>query len=512
MHKYPKLETSSFYRTITSWFSSQNLAIALVIFGIAVRVVQYLSNRSLWADEATLALNIVHRSFLELFQPLDYDQGAPIGFLLGEKLAVQVFGDTEYALRLFPLLSGVAAIFLFYQLAQQWLQHSGQQVALLLFVCLNPLIYYSSEVKQYSSDVAIALLLGLFIPRFQVRLTHQQAFIRASIGAIVVWFSHPAVFVLAGLEASNLLNEWLTHKKIKILEKIPTYAAWLVSFGLVYFVSLRNLGSDEELLQSWRKAFPSHWFDVAWGLDALGKFFSNPLGFSQNYTDAIAILAFLVGSVSLFRRHRKVLWFALAPIAVTLAASYLQKYPFRSRLLIFLIPFFLLLIAEGIHFVCTRKSKVARLLSISLSAILLFTPIAKASTLLAQPQLKEEIKPVMGYIQAQRQPGDLVYVYQRGIYQFQYYAKKLGFAEGSYVLGVDDLDTDNNVRTLSEIEKQRYKADLDKLRGRQRVWLLFAHANVGVENAFIESYLNQVGKRSDTFVSPGAYVYLYDLR
>lgn len=515
MSKNPKLETNTFYRfcrRVTGWFSSQNLAIVLILLGIAVRMIQYLFNRSLWADEATLALNIGRRSFLELFQPLDYDQGAPIGFLLIEKLAVQLLGDNEYALRLFPLLSGIAAIFLFYQLAQRWLQPWGIQIALGLFVSLNPLIYYSSEVKQYSSDIAIALLLGLVIPRSQAQRTPKQIFFRGSVGAIAVWLSHPAVFVLAGLEISNLLNEWLTYRKIKILEKISTYAVWLVSFAGVYFVSLQNLGSDEELLQSWQKAFPSQWFDIAWGLDALGKFFYNPLGFSKNYTDAIAILAFLVGCVSLFKRSREILWFALAPIMVTLAAAYLQKYPFRSRLLIFLIPFFLLLIAEGIHFVCTQKSKPTRLIGILLSAILLFQPTAKAVTSFTQPQLKEEIKPVLSYIQSQRQPGDTLYVYQRGIYQFQYYAKKFGFTEGSYVLGVDDLDTDNNVRTLSEIEKQRYRADLNQLRGRQRVWLLFAHANVAVENAFIESYLDQIGQRSNSFVRPGAYVYLYDLR
>ena len=77
-----------------------------------------LHNRSLWADEAVLALNIVNRSYWELLQPLDYEQGAPVGFLLVEKLAIGVFGNNEYALRLFPLLSGIISLFLFYILAK----------------------------------------------------------------------------------------------------------------------------------------------------------------------------------------------------------------------------------------------------------------------------------------------------------------------------------------------------------------------------------------------------------
>ena len=65
----------------------------IIVFGIVVRLVQYLSNRSLWADEAALALNIVNRSYSELGQPLDYDQAAPIGFLWLEKLAIDIFGN-----------------------------------------------------------------------------------------------------------------------------------------------------------------------------------------------------------------------------------------------------------------------------------------------------------------------------------------------------------------------------------------------------------------------------------
>jgi hypothetical protein len=56
----------------------------IIGLGIVLRLTQYVFNRSLWYDEANLALNIIDRSVLELFQPLDHDQGAPIGFLLLE--------------------------------------------------------------------------------------------------------------------------------------------------------------------------------------------------------------------------------------------------------------------------------------------------------------------------------------------------------------------------------------------------------------------------------------------
>ena len=51
-----------------------------IAWGIVLRLVPYLVNRSLWLDESMLALNIIHRSFAGLWAPLDFNQGAPLDF------------------------------------------------------------------------------------------------------------------------------------------------------------------------------------------------------------------------------------------------------------------------------------------------------------------------------------------------------------------------------------------------------------------------------------------------
>ena len=78
---------------------------------------QYVSHASLWIDEAALARNIIDRPVSALFFPLDYAQVAPPGFLLIQKAVVLTIGASEYALRLFPLLCGVAALLVFARLA-----------------------------------------------------------------------------------------------------------------------------------------------------------------------------------------------------------------------------------------------------------------------------------------------------------------------------------------------------------------------------------------------------------
>src|SRR4026209_1245829 len=133
----------------------------ILVAGVLLRLRQYVTGRSLWLDEAMLCLNIVNRNYGELSQPLDYDQGAPIAFMLVEKTFNLIFGRNEFSLRLFPLLIGLASLWMFYLLLKRSALGTGFWVALTLFAFNPRLIYYSSEVKQYIVDVAVMIALLL---------------------------------------------------------------------------------------------------------------------------------------------------------------------------------------------------------------------------------------------------------------------------------------------------------------------------------------------------------------
>src|SRR5690242_6975664 len=85
---------------ILAW--SQIIPWSLILLGTFVRLQHYLFNRSLWADEASIALKIVNDSVAAFLHPLAFSQAAPFGFLLIEKFSVLIFGNSEYSLRLFP--------------------------------------------------------------------------------------------------------------------------------------------------------------------------------------------------------------------------------------------------------------------------------------------------------------------------------------------------------------------------------------------------------------------------
>ena len=71
--------------------------LALVALGAGLRAWQYAADTSLWLDEVALARGIVDLDLASLLtRPLPYDQIAPRGFLLVEKLAVRGLGGTHH--------------------------------------------------------------------------------------------------------------------------------------------------------------------------------------------------------------------------------------------------------------------------------------------------------------------------------------------------------------------------------------------------------------------------------
>ena len=483
----------------------------IIIFGITVRLIQYISNRSLWADEAVLALNIVNRSYSELTQPLDYDQVAPIGFLWIEKFLVNLLGDNEYALRLFPLIAGILSLFLCAMIARRYLDNLGRAIAILLFATLSPIVYYSTEVKQYSTDIFITLLFCyLLAPDSKKTLTKSQIIITSILVAISLWLSHPAIFILAAMILVNVVDFLINKDLNQLKQKIIIYVSGILSFGIFYFAFLNQANDNQNLLASWGDAFPNHPLNIIWYLDAFGKFFYKPLGFEVGL-DVIGIILFLLGCFSYFQKNKIILATLLFPLLTTFAGAGLKLYPFRSRVVLFLAPLFIIAIAEGINWI--SQLKLNRKLAIFLAFLITITiayPVVESSIIVVKPRQKEEIKLVMDYVKEREQPQDVLYIYQRGIYQFLYYAEKYGYQPGDYILGVDDLDQYDG-RKLSDEEWRRYKQDLDNLRGNTRVWLLFSHAIRNSEYKPIKKYLDTIGTEIDFFAVKGAFVHLYNL-
>ncbi|HST24294.1 MAG TPA: glycosyltransferase family 39 protein [Blastocatellia bacterium] len=484
--------------------TAKRLAWGIIAFGVILRAAQYLFNAALYVDEGALALNIIKRSFAGLLQPLDSEQAAPVGFLFLEKLAFLAFGESEYALRLFPFLFSIIALYLFYEVAQRCFRSWTVPIALAFFAVSGHVIYYAAQIKQYSSDIAITLLvilLGLELESKQ--LNGRRWAIFALVGAIVVWLSHPAVFVLAGVGLTLSLSAMSKKDWPRFWKLAGVYAVWVLSFAAFYLISLRNLSGNETLEKSWAKKgtfmplVPRSLADLEWYPGAIVKMFSNPGGLPF---PLIAAIIFLIGCVALFLKNKQQLLMFTAPLLLTMLASGLHKYPFGRRLLLFLIPAVLMVVASGIEYIINKKPPYSIAAGGAIAALLLFQPAGGATSNMLHPYARQDIKPIMAYVRDHKQSGDVVYVYHHQRESFLYYAKRYGFTESDYVLGIDARD-----ETKRRADWEAYKKDLDRLRGRSRAWLMFSHIrriqNIR-EDEFMLQNLNSVGTKLDEFI-PG---------
>jgi hypothetical protein len=92
------------------------------------------------------------------------------------------------------------------------------------------------------------------------------------------------------------------------------------------------------------------------------------------YTALLASVLALIGCVSLGRRWPGGLFIVISPLVLALAASALRQYPFHGRLLLYLVPTYLLLLAEGVAAVGRPTSW---LVTLALAGFLLYGEAAE---------------------------------------------------------------------------------------------------------------------------------------
>jgi len=483
----------------------------MIAIGVVLRLIQYSLNRSLWLDESLLALNIVNKTFIELLGPLDYYQVAPIGFLFIQKIILLLLGNSEYVLRLFSLIAGVASLFLLYHLARRCIREEGALIAVGLFSLSGHLIYYSSEVKQYSSDVTVTLLLlAVIIYIRQKKFTNLSIVFFGAIGGIAVWFSLPSVFVLAGagctLSVFSLVRrDWSTNNRLLI-----TYFIWLMSFVIFYLIYSRNISTNLEKQQFfWDYNFmpfpPLSISDVKWYGKTFFDIFKSPLSLPL---PGLGAIAFLLGAVSIFSRDKQLFFILLSPVFFVLFASALHLYPFTGRLITFIVPSILLFIGESVVFLGENTKNYSGVIKIILVGLLFFGPLTTAASHTVKKtgyaiMPNEDIKSVMKYVKEYKKQDDVLYLYCFSVYPFWYYSERYGFTNTAYIRGI-----------YSTHDWNKYLDDVQKLRGNKRVWLIFSHTyklKGSGDMTFILNHLDCFGTRLDSFKSVGAEVYLYDL-
>jgi|WetSurMetagenome_2_1015567.scaffolds.fasta_scaffold02935_9 hypothetical protein len=521
----------------------------IISAGICFRGYLYLLNRSIWLDEAFIANTIVNASFLELFkQPLEYGHIVPPLFLVLVKIPVVLFGNTDIILRLFPFICSIASLLLFYKVSNLYLSRQASLIALAFFSIAESPIYYAVEIKQYGTDLFVTLFL-LWVTFYikQSPLKISKAILLAVSGSIVIWLSHPSIFLLTtiGLYLSFFYIQQKEKKSLFYL--IGIYSLWLCSFlGMYFFVMggglQKSMPTSQWFFYFWEleKAFIPYDFLFGWEWLSSHYFelFKFPVGFSS--LNKVAGFLFLIGCFYLLKMKQiKILFLCTIPLILVLIANYFHQYPFpvnhliASRVLLFLIPCLYFVVAEGVVQLLKNNYRIANIqlqpLITGIVTVFLIIRIAMPTIqhFNSSSFIVQDVKGVFNILKMQRQPYDKVYLYHWVDPMFRYYAPQYGFnyeechlinaipvsphlkevdyfRRNAIVTSVSSTHCILGVSELSHLSQ----IDLDMLRGQGRVWFVFAHST---DTEGFLRYLDQIGKRLYDFSTVGASIYLYEL-
>jgi hypothetical protein len=410
---------------------------------------------------------------------------------------------------------------LFQKVAARILSGWWESYAVGLFSLGVPFIYLSSLVKQYSTDIAASIVILLAsIEVCRRGVTARRALLLGGLGAVVVWFSQPAIFVLAGIGSALLIRVWETRDGASARLLVRTWALWACSAVAAATLAVHNVtASDRAFFQwIWAEGFmpfpPANVWDVAWVLRKLtwafgtfGSGMGQMHGGLEYRWSFMFTIAMIVGAWALWNSRRDVSLFLLLPIVVTALASAPKIYPLTARLFAFLLPSVLLVTAAGASHLYSKTPARASVLALASLAILVGAPVYAAANNFP-PFWLQHVRPVIEQVFAERAPADGVYVYYSGGQAFRYYARHFELPNEGILLG-----------RCHGANPREYLRELDRFRGK-RVWVIVTSEwRNGTDESLMLEYLDRIGRRLKTIARPGsrpfvveaANAYLYDL-
>jgi Dolichyl-phosphate-mannose-protein mannosyltransferase len=347
-----------------------HLEAVMLGLGFLLRVAVYLRDRTFWMDEGSLFANLKGKPILDFSQPLTGDQLAPFGFLIAERVLLSVLGTSRYVARFVPLACGIAALFLFARLVRVVLPRRAALVALALFACSDDLIYFSSELKPYSVDLAVGLALSLAVFDALGKPIRGRHVAVLAVGvAVAPWCSFPSVFVVVACGATLILTTLRSGRYRDAAVWGTIGIGWLASFLVCFRASNSLLSPYTTMYKFWDFAFlplePLSRDSLSKACGILLEIFVNPLNLVAPIWPWAGVILpvslMLLGVVSLARRSTAAWAILVLPIALAMVASALKRYPLHGRLILELVPAFLLLIAEGTEVVHRMDSGRTRL-------------------------------------------------------------------------------------------------------------------------------------------------------
>lgn len=320
--------------TIVAWIA--------IVVGAGVRAWAMTQRGSLWLDEASLALNVMTRSYGALLQPLDWGQAAPVGFLWLERAIASHADAPDAWLRLVPWCAGAALPWLLWRLGQRMVGTGAGALAAIGAAGSLLALRYSTEAKPYASDAAIAAALLLLARDASDDPAQSRRWWALGAGMVLaVLFSLPAVFVIAAVAVALATSREVRAAPGARRVALPALALSAATFGALWLLSYRASAASEPLRAYWAPVM----LDVSASdgmvrvIRVLMELTWIPLRWTGSLAGtAVGCTLWVIGLIGVARRRRRDALLLAGPVVFAMLASVIGAYPLSDRLAFFAVP------------------------------------------------------------------------------------------------------------------------------------------------------------------------------
>jgi hypothetical protein len=442
----------------------------------------YLFSHDLWLDEGWVADSV--RAPLGQIRMMT--SSTPLGWTWLLRLVPHI-GPPE-RLRVLPLAFGVAAV------AAAWLLGRTlgrpQAVAAALAAALAPSSLANHNLKQYSADVFVTLLLLALAARLEARWSPGRLAVLCLICVPALLVSHTAVLVSMAVLLALAAKALLTRDRLRLAWTVGLGAMTALVEGAAYLL-LAAPGDNSALRAVWTPLFvplgggPGH---AAAFVVTRFELALRQVGFGPPLLAAALVCA----GVAVLWRARLQATAAAVPLlaAVLVTAAAAGRYPLLDQRTSLFFTSLLtvvgaLAVGQAVAWAWRRPATLALGLAAIAGAGALLVPAARSAAAEASPGTS--IGKQVRYVLDHRQPGDAIVVGWAASFSFAYYwpeqSRFSPTTNGSAVLFQVDPPVGSNV-VLARRWRDQALADRMIREGAaratsHRVWLVLAEAGDG---------------------------------
>jgi hypothetical protein len=249
-------------------------------------------------------------------------------------------------------LSAIIALYLLFRVLRHFVPSTASWYPLTLLATGYIYLYYATELKQYASDTAIALVLILLALEIKITTLKPSKFIVLwAVAALLgMWFSMPSVFILAGIGGYYFYPAYKDKSAVQMRLLAVVAACWVACFVAFYFLVLKaGIGSED--LKAYHapyfiKLIPLGAKETAHTMAVLSGIMGNAAGETAAGMLFNSLL-FFAGIFFLFRRYIHKALLLLVPVIGLYIAAGMQQFTLLPRVVMFIMPVLLVIIAVG---------------------------------------------------------------------------------------------------------------------------------------------------------------------